>query len=231
MVKFREKSKIIDGIEKRRCSKCCQYKTIDNFGIKRARYDGLNVQCKQCIKEQEKIRWAKYIQNPKNKRAISKYRQENKVKIALSNKLWKQKNRDIINSKTRLYRQKEYVKKRRAEYARLQRKTSTNHRILCNLRSRLYSAIKSYKCGLNKLERTKILLGCSIVELKLHIEKQFKDGMNWENYGKGGWHIDHIIPCDSFDLTILSEQQKCFHYSNLQPLWAKDNISKGNKTL
>lgn len=74
-----------------------------------------------------------------------------------------------------------------------------------------------------------ILLGCSILEFKQHIEKQFVRGMDWNNYGK--WHIDHIKPCDSFDLSLESEQKICFHYSNLQPLWAKDNLSKGRKIV
>jgi hypothetical protein len=73
-------------------------------------------------------------------------------------------------------------------------------------------------------------LGCSSWdELKNYLEKQFTCGMNWENMGE--WHIDHIIPCSSFDLTNIEQQMKCFHYSNLQPLWAKDNLSKSNKIL
>jgi len=72
------------------------------------------------------------------------------------------------------------------------------------------------------------LVGCSIDQLKQHIEKQFKKGMSWDNWGIYGWHIDHIKPCASFDLTKESEQKKCFHYTNLQPLWAKENLKKYN---
>ena len=73
-------------------------------------------------------------------------------------------------------------------------------------------------------------MGCSIEELKIHLEKQFRDGMSWNNYGMYGWHIDHIKPCSAFDLTDLEQQKICFHYSNLQPLWAKENLSKGKKS-
>ncbi len=68
------------------------------------------------------------------------------------------------------------------------------------------------------------LLGCSIEFLKKRFESMFTEGMTWENYGK--WHIDHIIPCSIFDLTKPEAQAFCFHYTNLQPLWAKDNLKK-----
>jgi predicted nucleic acid-binding Zn ribbon protein len=66
-------------------------------------------------------------------------------------------------------------------------------------------------------------------ELLSYFESKFKEGMTWENYGWYGWHIDHIRPCSSFDLTNSEELKKCFHYTNLQPLWGMDNMSKGNK--
>tara|TARA_R110000751_G_scaffold131998_3_gene234420 strand:- start:438 stop:656 length:219 start_codon:yes stop_codon:yes gene_type:complete len=69
----------------------------------------------------------------------------------------------------------------------------------------------------------------------MHLEDQFQDGMSWENYGRPngdyleGWHIDHIKPCALFNLEDASQQKECFHYTNLQPLWAEDNLSKGDK--
>ena len=78
-----------------------------------------------------------------------------------------------------------------------------------------------------KSDRTIKLLGCSFSELVSYLERQFKEGMSWDNYGRQGWHMDHIVPCAAFDLTDPDQQKKCFHYTNLQPLWAKDNLEKG----
>jgi hypothetical protein len=79
--------------------------------------------------------------------------------------------------------------------------------------------------GLSKSNKTLALVGCDSVLLKLHLERQFKKGMTWDN--RNLWHIDHIVPCASFDLTDPDQQKQCFHYTNLQPLWAKENLSKG----
>jgi hypothetical protein len=72
-------------------------------------------------------------------------------------------------------------------------------------------------------------LGCSIEQLKQHLESKFQTNMSWNNYGPTGWHIDHIIPLSKFNLSIREELLKACHYTNLQPLWAIDNICKGNK--
>ena len=101
-----------------------------------------------------------------------------------------------------------------------------------NLRKRISKVIKRNK----KSNSTKILLGCSLEYFKNYIFLKFKQGMSWDNYGTGynnkgmqEWHIDHIRACASFNLSKSEEQRKCFHYSNLQPLWAKENWSKGAK--
>lgn len=89
---------------------------------------------------------------------------------------------------------------------------------------------------LNKVLRGKLkvasaidLLGCSLEYFMQFIAKQFKPGMSWENYGLHTWHIDHLKPCTSFDMNDPWQQRWCFHYSNLQPMFAKENISKSNK--
>ena len=80
-----------------------------------------------------------------------------------------------------------------------------------------------------KLFHSVELIGCSIFDLKAYLASKFTEGMSWENYGK--WHIDHIIPCCAFNLVDPQEQLKCFHYTNLQPLWAEDNMRKGDKII
>lgn len=101
------------------------------------------------------------------------------------------------------------------------------------LRGRLNAAIRAEKPPVHALD----LLGCSIPELKRHLEAKFKPGMHWDNYGRFGWHIDHIIPCMArtpdgsliFDLTTEADARRCFHYTNLQPMWAADNYRKKNR--
>ena len=111
----------------------------------------------------------------------------------------------------------------RAKWESNRKKYDKNYRILHVIRNRIRVAIK------NNVKRGKSLelLGCSILELKKFLTSKFQPGMTWENHGK--WHIDHIKPCSFFDMSKPEEQKKCFHYTNLQPLWAKDYLSKGDK--
>lgn len=101
--------------------------------------------------------------------------------------------------------------------------TDPDFKLACVLRARLRGAIKNNYKKSSAIE----LLGCTIDELKEHLSAKFTEGMSFENHGL--WHIDHIMPCDAFDLTDPEQQKECFHFTNLQPLWAKDNLSKGAK--
>lgn len=108
-----------------------------------------------------------------------------------------------------------------------QRKARTNSAIASFLRCRAYCALT--RQFTRKCDSFNVLLGCSSQQLREHLERQFLPGMTWDNYGKHGWHVDHVRPCASFDLTDPEQQHQCFHYTNLQPLWAADNIRKGAK--
>lgn len=105
----------------------------------------------------------------------------------------------------------------------LDKSKNIQYRITKNLRTRIWEVLKRN----SKSKNTTSLIGCLPKDLVIYLESKFIDGMTWENYGE--WHIDHIRPCASFDLSIPEQQKQCFHYTNLQPLWAKENLSKGNK--
>jgi hypothetical protein len=112
-------------------------------------------------------------------------------------------------------------------YQSERRRTDPQYRVRCALAGRVLTAIRR-QYG-DKAAKTMELIGCSVSELMAHLEAQFLPGMTWDNHAIDGWHIDHIVPCASFDLTDPVQQRACFHWSNLQPLWAFDNIVKGDK--
>ena len=122
---------------------------------------------------------------------------------------------------------KDFTKKNpkyKAKYIAEYRK-DPSHKLIHSQRSRIRYALKD----IIKCEQSLELIGCTANELKNYLESKFQSGMNWDNYGRDGWHVDHIKPCTAFDLIDPEEQRECFHYTNLQPLWATDNIKKGNK--
>ncbi len=95
------------------------------------------------------------------------------------------------------------------------------------LRSRVGKAVKAQYA--EKAAKTMDLVGCTMKELFAHLECQFEPGMSWDNYGRDGWHIDHIRPCASFDLSRPDQQKACFHYTNLRPTWARQNEGRGSR--
>ena len=179
------------------------------------------------------------------------YRKNNREAILKSKREYYKNNREALLERSKEYfkewyknngdTHKEYVR----EYSKNNREvinkyknnrysTDLNYKMRENLRNVLHNKLKRHliKETTPEFSYTKSslsYLGCTVEELKTHIENQFEDGMTWENWTRDGWHLDHIIPCSSFDLTKKKEQEKCFHYTNLQPLWAEDNMSKGSK--
>lgn len=158
------------------------------------------------------------------------------------------KNREQVIAKVRAYywknlpevkrRQRRHYDQNReqivrdaVERRRRQLKRDPVLRMLCALRSRLGVALDQAKA--KKSARFHSLIGTTTAGLREHLEAQFAPGMTWENHGLGRdkWHVDHIRPCSSFDLTDPAQQHACFHYTNLQPLWSSDNLSKGAKIV
>lgn len=153
------------------------------------------------------------------------YRNSHKVALAESFKRWTEKNREKRAEYYKLYYQINKEKKLSSQrtYFTHRRKIDTNFKLRMNLASR----VKAVLVGDSKSKSTIELLGCSINELRTWLESQFQDGMTWDNYGQ--WHVDHVYPCAKFNLEQPYEQKICFNWFNLQPLWAKDNLIKGNK--
>ena len=107
------------------------------------------------------------------------------------------------------------------------KRTDPIFKLKCNLRNRLGMAIKkNFKKGSAVAD-----LGCSIEFLKKHLESKFKPGMTWANWGRSGWHIDHIVPLAAFDLNDREQFLKAVNWTNLQPLWASENCSKNDRIL
>jgi hypothetical protein len=167
----------------------------------------------------------------KNKEKIKEWREKNKEYLneysRIKIKEWREKNKekDILARQEYRKNNKEKLKKYINEYIKKRMKIDMSFKLSYSIRARVRRALKhTYKS-----HKTVDLLGCSIEFLKEYLESKFQKGMTWENYGLYGWHIDHIKPCSKFNLTMESEQKMCFHYTNLQPLWAEDNLKKYNK--
>ena len=160
-----------------------------------------------------------------NKEKIKQYRKEyilqNKEKIKQYAKEYYLKNKE--ERKEYYLKNKEYIIRRDNKYQKERKKIDPVFKLIKTIRIRILHALKRN----SKSNSTIKLLGCSVEECWKHLESKFQPGMTRENHGK--WHIDHIIPCASFDLRCPVQQLTCFHYSNLQPLWAEQNLSKGAK--
>ncbi len=223
-------------MDTKRCKRCGKIRDLSEFHKDRTRKDGFSPYCKQCI--HERADWRSPIQKETHKRNQKKLYHENSVfrqKKLNFNKKYREENKEYFEKYYSSEKFKESLcqsNKRRMEsgkqheYFKVRRKEDKSFALTCSLRTRLTRALKdSYKT-----DSTFNLIGCSLEDLKKHLENQFVDGMTWDNYGgRSGWQVDHIIPCSHFDLTKEENQRICFNFRNLQPLWAKDNNQKKNK--
>ena len=176
-------------------------------------------------KEKELKQRKEWHENNKERDLATKkaYRENNKEKCREMSKRWEENNKERRAATAKAYREAhrdEHNKKYNEK-----RQNDDMLRMTTNLRNRVYKTVKKGHKSASTMELT----GCGIEELKEHLASKFTEGMTFENYGE--WHIDHILPCTSFNLLLPEEQRKCFHYTNLQPLWAIDNIKKGAKIL
>ena len=156
----------------------------------------------------------------KNKEKINEYHKnwskEKRTELREYHSKWRKENRKHVNEKTRLW----YLNRRR---------TDPSFRLKCNTRTAVYTCLK--EANVAKYRSTFQLLGYTIEELMQHLEKQFTEGMKWDNYGQ--WHVDHIRPMSSFKFESPDDPEfkECWALNNLQPLWWPDNLSKGPRYL
>lgn len=197
------------------CPKCKIDKENKEFNLKTSSKDGLHNKCRLCMKIQnkewykgkriEKIEYAKQYQK---RESIKQYQNEY----------------SRLNHRNYYDKNKKHILEYGRKYTRNRYHTDASFKLSLLLRTRFHHALK----GGYKIHSIIKLLGCTVEECRQHLESQFKPEMTWENHGKV-WEIDHIKPCSLFDLIKEEEQHECFHYSNLQPLFKKDNRVKSNK--
>ena len=189
------------------------------------------------LKRQAQSKAWRQANKEKKKELDKQYREANKDKNKKLMAEWYTKNKKAHNKKSKQYRElnderiKEWRsnnKDKRREYTRQYNRTRKQNDSLYAMQVSLRLLIvHSFKrIGQNKPVDTLTQLGCTWLEAKAHFESLFQEGMNWENHGTHGWHIDHIRPVSSF---LLEELPLANHISNLQPLWAADNLKKSNR--
>ena len=153
------------------------------------------------------------------------YKQRNKEKVSEYNKNYKLQHKKEISEYNKQYNidNRNQIQKRHTKYLKDRRKTDLSYKMAIVLRNRVKSLLKG-----EKRKKTLELLGCDLQFFLNWLSYQFSEGMTMENHGSV-WHIDHVIPCAKFDLKSINEQKKCFHWSNMQPMFSSENLSKKDK--
>lgn len=227
-------------IMEKKCSKCKEIKDCVSFGKDKGKADGLDTVCKDCRK-------AYYLKNKNriNERTNQHYH-NNKDRFKQWNAEHYRSNPDLHKAKKDRLKEnnpdyfKKYYKKNKEKKQKYLKEYSKNNRDKINERFNTryhtdpqFRIAQTYRNRLRvtikkgyKTSKSLDLLGCTIPELKTYLESRFLPTMTWENYGTV-WHIDHIKPCAFYDLTDPKQQAECFHYTNLQPLFARTTIIDG----
>lgn len=240
------------------CPQCHNTKDITLFRKDRSKASGYGSICKACLarkrreyyvthKEESKQNHDQWV--AKNREYLRQYVRVRKgAKIPFTPKsvardtpshaevVAKRKQTDKAYRQRTADHQREYRKKynathRKESAERIVKREAIDlqFKLANRLRARTRLALQAQSA--EKATRSCELLGCTFAFFREWIEKQFTAGMTWENWGRGTdkWHLDHIRPVSSFDLTDPEQQKQCFHYTNVRPLWAVDNLSKGPK--
>ena len=257
MPKPRSEHRFQGALEEKHCSKCDEWKLLKEFYKKKASWDGLISRCKVChntadTKRRRKLcikpkpqpehrfqdeieekhcllcdEWKVLKEFGKNKRRLDGLQSQCKECFAIAHKkrMSTEHGRERVRAQGRKSDRKRIANGKTNAYVKKRRREDPAFAILCRLRRRVHGALKVQDA--TKSIGTITLLGCTPAFFRSYIEKQFVDGMTWENRDK--WHIDHKVPCAAFNLLDPLEQRCCFWYKNQQPMWAKDNLSKNAK--
>ena len=234
----------------KRCSKCEQHKDEGEFGKNKSKKDGLQGWCKACVRDYAAKRYAENpekqlasnakwrAENPEKKRAYNaKWRATNPGKQRASEAKWRAANPEKHRAAMAKWRAKNPEKQLAinakwraknpgysAKYEQERKRTDRQYALACSLRDRLNKALKgNFKSGSAVRD-----LGMTIPEFEAYIEPMFLPGMTWDNWTDDGWHLDHIYPLAKADLTDRVQFLAVANWRNYQPLWAKDNLSKGD---
>lgn len=202
------------------CKKCNLEKSILDFHKDKGLNDGLRKICKSCAiacakisQTENKIKRHFYFQN---------YMKSNQAKLKKHRQEYYQRTKDN-SRKEYISKNKIKIRARNRVYEKTKRSENIDWKIRSNLRNRINRAVKF---GYKKSSAVKEL-GCTIEFFKTYIEAKFNPGMSWANWSRYGWHLDHIIPLNCFDLNNSDDFKKAVHFTNFQPLWWKENLSKG----
>jgi hypothetical protein len=209
----KKEHQIIDDIEMKHCPTCDNFKILIYFNRQASCWYKLSRMCKNCINQYKKNK----RQNDENYKLNDK----------LYNEKYKQSGRRREVSQIRYKEKKTDIIKKCVEYNKFKYNNDPYFKVVSSIRSRVSKLIRQVNADKNN--NFYEYLGCNKEEFINYFQAKFKEGMSWENHGE--WHIDHIKPCASFNLLDDEEQKKCFHYTNLQPLWASENLSKGCKFI
>lgn len=241
---------------KKVCTNCKEEKSLENFGVNKKSKDGLNCRCKECIiilskeyrekyperkkesskkyilRNKEKIKQKAQLNKDKIKEYKKNYFQKNKKIILEKKQKWRKENPEKYKEENRIRHQKQkHIKRKRTEYNRNYSKKRMKEDEIFNLRTKVRGRLKSFLKirNITKRNQTFSIVGCTPEELRIHLEKQFKEGMTWELFKQSKIHIDHRTPLSS--AKTEEEIYKLCHYTNLQPLWAEENMKKGSKII
>jgi hypothetical protein len=230
-------------METKVCSKCSENKFVCDFGKSSRSKDGLLSSCRECNNKRSKQYHSNNLEKHSNR--VKKYYQDNIEEQRVKHKEWRsnnldcnkfyyEKNKESVLLKNKNWREnnklklKEYRESKKDVFNSQTRDRRKNN-VINNLSNRIRSRMSLYvkKLEIKKTNRTFDIVGCTPKSLRDYLEEKFTLDMNWDNQGK--WHIDHIIPLSS--AKTEDELYKLCHYTNLQPLWAEDNLKKSNKII